>query len=230
MSPRYRTGSTVNHSSDPPSRTCSKCRSPLTARSDRCCGAHRRNRRRRSASFSGTAVRGGAIAVRALLPGRRRFERWTALPMGRGRQPTHHPGDDGYRGCQGHLRPKLGVGQGMLFRLRAPSRRSNRVAPAATSASSDRTVPRPFQNRNAATSLATLSPGGVSRKASASVPRRTGTTSALDPCQGSPAISSRQLRHWLSTNSGSCVSQFWPSCHQRGIARKVDGIMITSPR
>ena len=107
-----------------------------------------------------------------------------------------------------------------------PSSRSSSEAPVSGSAASRRTVPRPSQNRSARTSARVRASGGVRRNASGRSPRRTGTTSAFEPCIGAPSSARSQRAHISATSSGSAASHASPSCHQRGIARYAPGSTI----
>lgn len=59
------------------------------------------------------------------------------------------------------------------------------MVPAPRSVSTSNTVPRPAQNRSAATSAGKLSSGAVSRNANCSPPRRTGSTKCVRSVPGS---------------------------------------------
>ena len=69
-------------------------------------------------------------------------------------------------------------------------------------------------------------PVGTAATPSRSSPRRTRTTSALEPCLTSPSGVSSQCAHCVATSSGNASSQSVPSLHQRGMARKVAGTSI----
>ena len=222
-SPRSITGSTTSHGARTLAKTCWQCTSPSTAVS------------RSDSAARSTAIRIATSSCRREVGlstadhSASKLSTWWAAMSAVEAMSASPTGTAIVRTSAAMTGTATDIGSDC--RVRALSNRSNSIARVCGSTSNSRTTPRPAHSLSPCDSRSTSSPGGASRRTNRSPRRRTGTTSAFDPCIGGPSGSRSHRAHCAATSAGISSSHARPasSCHHRGISRKASGTTTSSP-